>query len=76
MGGRLCSRSFLLWFRGMRTIQQSEGMHSLIKLKVSAKMRLWEFVRAIDLSLSWLRHCESKDDFDTLGRTNMIEIEK
>ncbi|PON46921.1 FHY3/FAR1 family [Trema orientale] len=45
-------------------------------------MKMWEFVRAIDLSLSWMCHCEAKDDFDTLnsalllGRTNIVEIEK
>ena len=51
-------------------------------MKVNEKMKMHEFLRTIDLAFSCFRHCESKENFDTLnsspmlGVTNVNEIEQ
>ncbi|PON42729.1 FHY3/FAR1 family [Parasponia andersonii] len=70
------------FFAGMDTTQRCEGMNYFIKTKVDPNMKLSEFVRQIDLGLSWLRNDESKLDYETtntlppLGGTYFPDIER
>ncbi|KAM6582662.1 hypothetical protein CsatB_009664 [Cannabis sativa] len=70
------------FFAGMTTTQRCEGMHALLKKRVNEKMKMYEFVRAIDVGMSLLRTRDAKDDYDTMNtmsllqQTNMAHIEE
>ncbi|XP_062085489.1 protein FAR1-RELATED SEQUENCE 2-like [Humulus lupulus] len=70
------------FFYGMSTMQRNEGMNAILKKKWNHSLKLYEFIRAVDLSMSWMRHRLVKDDYDSLytspqlGKTNMPQIEE
>ncbi|XP_062089745.1 protein FAR1-RELATED SEQUENCE 5-like [Humulus lupulus] len=70
------------FFCGMSTTQRSEGINVMLKKKVNNKLKLYEFLRVVDMVLSLVRHREEKDDYTTLhttpelGKTNLHQIEE
>ncbi|PON61796.1 FHY3/FAR1 family [Trema orientale] len=70
------------YFGGMTTTSRCESMNSLLKGKVEKDMSLVGIVKALDRTLSWLRHREAKEDFESLhtspvlGESNMLVLEK
>lgn len=70
------------FFAGMTTTQRCEGMNALLKKKVGVRMKLYDLVRRLDMSLSWMRYKEMKDDFVSsnskplLHQTNMQAVEE
>ena len=66
----------------MSTTQRNEEMNATLKKKVNHSSKLYEFIRAVDLSMSWMRHKSAKDDYESLhtsphlGKTNMPQIEE
>ncbi|XP_062093508.1 protein FAR1-RELATED SEQUENCE 5-like [Humulus lupulus] len=69
------------FFCGMTTTQRSEGINAVLKKKVNQKLKLYEFVRAVNMTLSIIRQREAKDEYITLhtspqlGKTNLPQIE-
>ncbi|KAM6542853.1 hypothetical protein CsatB_007300 [Cannabis sativa] len=70
------------FFCGMSTTQHSEGVNALLKKKLNRNLKLYVFVRAVDMSLSLILYREAKDDYDRLhttpqlGKTSFHQIEK
>ncbi|XP_062100092.1 protein FAR1-RELATED SEQUENCE 11-like [Humulus lupulus] len=69
------------FFCGMTTTQRNEGINAVLKRKVNENMRLYDFVRTIDMATSWVRHGHLKEDYQclhtnpVLGVTNLPKIE-
>ncbi|XP_062112831.1 protein FAR1-RELATED SEQUENCE 5-like [Humulus lupulus] len=78
------AKTFLrgIFFFGMTTTQRSEGINTVLKKKVNQHMKMYEFVRALDMALSWVRQREAKDEYESLhtipqlGKTNLHNIEE
>ncbi|XP_062080758.1 protein FAR1-RELATED SEQUENCE 5-like [Humulus lupulus] len=70
------------FFAYMGTTQRCEGMNAFIKTKVATNMKLNDFIRRLDMALSWMQHKERKDDHESnhtmldLGKTYMDLVEK
>ncbi|XP_062085712.1 protein FAR1-RELATED SEQUENCE 5-like [Humulus lupulus] len=70
------------FFCGMTTTQRNEGVNAVLKKKLNRSLKLYEVVRAIDMSLSWIRQRQAFDDYETLHssveleKTNMPQIEE
>ncbi|XP_062104158.1 protein FAR1-RELATED SEQUENCE 5-like [Humulus lupulus] len=70
------------FFCGMSTTQRNEGINAVLKKKLNQKLKLYEFVRALDMALSWVRHRKATDDYESLhtspqlGVTNLPVMEE
>ncbi|XP_062093419.1 protein FAR-RED IMPAIRED RESPONSE 1-like [Humulus lupulus] len=68
------------FFCGMTTTQRSEGINAMLKKKFNQKLKLYEFMRAINMASSLIRQHEAKDEYITLhtspelGKTNLSQI--
>ena len=57
-------------------------MHHVLKLKVDRNFKFWDVVRSMEMSIMWLRHKESQDEFissstqPVFNATNMPSVEK
>ena len=66
------------FFGGMTTRQRCEKMNSFLKSKVMKEMNLCDFLRGMDMALSWLLHKQSEDEFTTLWTkavTNVTNVQ-
>ena len=69
------------FFGGMRATQRCEKMNAFLKSYLYDKMRLYEFVRAFELAIAWLRNSNAEDGAKTentsiVPTTQFVAIEK
>ncbi|XP_027181850.1 protein FAR1-RELATED SEQUENCE 5-like [Coffea eugenioides] len=57
------------FFAGMRSTQRCEKMNDVLKMYLKPEFKLFEFVRAFDLAISWLRTEEARNETNTQHTT-------